>query len=210
MENEDLRSLWQEIHTADTSKSIPENIQTAIRLKHCRVISKILSGQKRKVWLYSVAFIVSLLLCVWDLTITTKLSLSLLTVTAFFLFSAFSEISRFCLLSQSADTVSIKESTYLIRRKLDRTKKISFAACLLFFYGTAIRFTIVFLNDYQALKEQSLILIVFVLILLVLPWLIKYQHSRQYKQYISSLEKSINSLGNIRFVVKEPLLGENK
>lgn len=197
MENEDLRSLWQEIHTADTSKSIPENIQTAIRMKHCRIISKILSDQKRKVWLYSVAFIVSLLLCIWDLTITTNLSLSLLTVTAFLLFSTFSEISRFRLLSQSADTVSIKESTCLIRRKLDRIQRINFAACFLFFYGTAVRFTIVFLNDYQVLKEQSLIiLIIFVLILLVLPWLIKSQHRRQYKQYLSSLEKSISSLGD--------------
>lgn len=194
MENEDLRSFWQEIHTEDTSKSIPENIQTAIRMRHCRIISKILSDQKRKAWLYFVAFIVSLFLCIWDLTITTKLSLSLLTVTAFLLFSAFSEISRFRLLSQSADTVSIKESTSLTRRKLARTQRINFVACLLFFYGTAIRFTIVFLNDYQALKELSLILIVFVLILLVLPWLMKYQHSRQYKQYLSSLEKSISSL----------------
>lgn len=194
MENEDLRSFWQEIHTEDTSKSIPENIQTAIRMRHCRIISKILSDQKRKAWLYFVAFIVSLFLCIWDLTITTKLSLSLLTVTAFLLFSAFSEISRFRLLSQSADTVSIKESTCLIRRKLDRIQRINFAACLLFFYGTVIRFTFVFLNDYQALKELSLILIVFVLILLVLPWLMKHQHNRQYKQYLFSLEKSISSL----------------
>lgn len=204
MENDDLRSLWQEIHTTDTPKSALENIQKVIHMKHCRIISKILSSQKRKAWLYSVACIVLLILCIWDLTITTKLSLTLWTATAFLLFKTSSEINRFHLLTKSADTVSIKESTYLIRRQLNRIRRIDFAVYLFFFYGTAIRLTINFLNDYQVLKELTFILIAFVLILLALPWFMKYQHSRQYKQYLFSLEKSLRSLDDVEIAQSCP------
>ena len=82
----------------------------------------------------------------------------------------------------------------MLKKRLEQRINIDFIIYLIFFYGTALRFISMYFNHSDELKEVSFILILFVGILLVIPWLMRYQQKHRYRYYFNSLDKSRKQL----------------
>ena len=162
--------------------------------KHCNVISQTIHRQKILICLYTCFLAMSVATSIWDMCIIGSASLSLWTASAFLLFLLLSSIGHYQLLIRSADLYSIKDSGVMLRKRLRRRINIDFSIYLIFFYGTASRFIIQYFKDFEGLKELSFVLILFVCILLTIPWLMRYQQKHRYRYYLNSLAKSQNQL----------------
>ena len=192
MEEYNLKEFWQEIHTETEVK--PVYVREVIRKKHCSVISQTIHRQKILICLYTCFLAMSVATSIWDMCIIGSASLSLWTASAFLLFLLLSSIGHYQLLIRSADLYSIKDSGVMLRKRLRRRINIDFSIYLIFFYGTASRFIIQYFKDFEGLKELSFVLILFVCILLTIPWLMRYQQKHRYRYYLNSLAKSQNQL----------------
>ena len=192
MEEYNLKEFWQEIHTETEVK--PVYVREVIRKKHCNVISQTIHRQKILICLYTCFLAMSVATSIWDMCIIGSASLSLWTASAFLLFLLLSSIGHYQLLIRSADLYSIKDSGVMLRKRLRRRINIDFSIYLIFFYGTASRFIIQYFKDFEGLKELSFVLILFVCILLTIPWLMRYQQKHRCRYYLNSLAKSQNQL----------------
>ena len=192
MEEYNLKEFWQEMHTETEVK--PVYVREVIRKKHCNVISQTIHRQKILICLYTCFLAMSVATSIWDMCIIGSASLSLWTASAFLLFLLLSSIGHYQLLIRSADLYSIKDSGVMLRKRLRRRINIDFSIYLIFFYGTASRFIIQYFKDFEGLKELSFVLILFVCILLTIPWLMRYQQKHRYRYYLNSLAKSQNQL----------------
>ena len=192
MEDNNLKECWKEIHTGTEIK--PMNIKEVIRKKHCRTISQTLRRQKTLISLFAILLAFSVAASIWDTIIMGSASISLWAGSAFLLFLLVSAIGHYQLLTRSADTYSLKESGAMLKKQLERRINIDFIIYLIFFYGTASRFIIQYFKDFEGLKELSFVLILFVCILLTIPWLMRYQQKHRYRYYLNSLAKSQNQL----------------
>ena len=192
MEEYNLKEFWQEIHTETEVK--PVYVREVIRKKHCNVISQTIHRQKILICLYTCFLAMSVATSIWDMCIIGSASLSLWTASAFLLFLLLSSIGHYQLVIISADLYSIKDSGVMLRKRLRRRINIDFSIYLIFFYGTASRFIIQYFKDFEGLKELSFVLILFVCILLTIPWLMRYQQKHRYRYYLNSLAKSQNQL----------------
>lgn len=192
MEDNNLKELWKEIHT-DTEQK-PVNIKEVIRQKHCKKVSQTLRRQKKLICLFAIILTIDVAVIILDIAIMGSASLSIWTGCAFTLFLLLSSIKHYQLLTRSADTYSVKASGIILKRQLERKINIDFIIYLLFFYGTAARIIILYINDYDELKEISLIVITIVSLFLLIPWLIRYQQKHRYKYYFNSLDKSRKQL----------------
>ena len=177
MEENKLKEFWDEVHTDIEISRV--DIKEVIHKKHCNVISRMLRRQKTLIVLFAIFLIVSIAASVWDMTIMGQPSLSLWTGSAFLLFLLLSSIGHYQLLIRSADLCSIKESGAVLKKRLEQRINIDFIIYLIFFYGTALRFISMYFNHSDELKEVSFILILFVGILLVIPWLMRYQQKHR-------------------------------
>ena len=93
-------------------------------------------------------------------------SFPLWVVNIFLLFILFSVIWGYRLFIKSADLCSVKESGIILKKQLERKMHFDFIICLVFFYGMAIRFIIMYLNQFDELKEMSYILVFFIVLFL--------------------------------------------
>jgi hypothetical protein len=118
----------------------------------------------------------------------------------FFLIRTTSVINRFLVLTKTANGLTVKESVLLFRKKLKRIKIIDFASYLIYFYTLAIWSTCSYMKDIGGVKNLfwsnafQVLMLVVIIILLVIPWLIKYQHNQSYKELYSSLNDSADFL----------------
>lgn len=192
MEERNLREFWNEVHTKTETSSI--DIKEVIRKRHCNVISRTLRRQKTLIGLFAAFLTASVTASTWDMVIMGGASLSLWTGSAFLLFLLLSSIGHYQLLTRSADLYSVKESGMVLKKRLERKINIDFIIYLIFFYGTAIRFIIMYLSNSDELKGISFILILFAAILLTIPWIMRYQQKHRYRYYFHSLDKSRQQL----------------
>lgn len=188
MEDNNLKEFWKEIHAETESK--PVDIKEIIRKKHCTVISRILRRQKILICLFAVFLTLSVATSTWDMVIMGRASISLWSISAFLLFIFLSGIGHYQLLTRSADLYSVKESGMILKRKLERRINLDFIIYLIFFYGTAIRISIMYFSSFDELKGISYILILFVAIFLTIPWLMRYRQKYRYRYYFNLLDKS--------------------
>ena len=198
MEKEDIKLMWQKMNLADTSSS-EVNIKEIIKKSHSEIILKTLNMQKTKMLVYSSFLIIYTSLMVYAFIIL-KLNLSIqsvipLSLTGLFLFTkTIFEINGFRLLQSTKSDIAIKESILSFKQKLNHVKMIEFIFTLIYCYGWAIGIIWVVINDFNGLiKSLQPLLIFLILILLIIPWYIKYFHP-QYKNLYSSLDKDIESL----------------
>ena len=188
MEDNNLKKFWKEIHAETESK--PVDIKEIIRKKHCNVISRTLRRQKILICLFSLFLVLSVATSIWDTVIMGRASISLWSISAFLLFIFLSGIGHYQLLTRSADLYSVKESGMILKRKLERRIDLDFIIYLIFFYGTAIRISIMYFSSLGEWKSISYILIFFVGIFLVIPWLMRYLQKYRYRYYFNLLDKS--------------------
>jgi len=208
MDKTELKSMWDNAHF--TSQDIiydKVSVEKAITLNHCKAISKILSDVKLKILVSTMILIIyiglmvyafvylDLDLFVYSLVPLTLAGLFILTITT-------SEIIRLIVLEKSADNMSVKESLLFFRKKLDRIRKIDFLSYLVFLYLFTALIVYSYLTDIGGIKNLSWdneilpvpLLGIIILMFLVIPWFIKYQHNQRYRNIYLDLNKSTSIL----------------
>ena len=200
----DLISVWHEIH-AENQVDFKVNIKEIEGVKHSKIVAKVLFDQKLKAVLYTVFFFVYLCLMI-DAFICLKLKLSVnslipLSLAGLFIFiKTTSEISRFRILNKTTDNMTIMESAIFFRKRLNRIGTTDFISHLIFFYFMATGTTIIYLKDIGGIKnlfkgnEMTTLITFLIILLLFIPWFLKYQHNKTYKRLYANLTDSLNFL----------------
>ena len=204
MDNNELKAMWQDVHsTCHENDRI--NMEDVKGLNHSKIITGIISDQKLKILLYSIFLAIYGVLMAYafvylglHISIYSKMPLSVAGL--FILIKLTSEIYRYIALTKTADNKSISESLQFFQVELNKIKKIDFLSGLIFYSSFAIGTTLVYLKDIGGIKNlpnsaNSLpFLTVLILMLLFVPWIIKYQHNQRYKKLYESLSESSDFL----------------
>ena len=210
MDKDDLKSIWRDAHyTKSDSHFSEECLEKTLALKHSRVISKSLLDVKIKVLLYVLILIIYVGLMIYafvylrlNLSVNSLVPLSLVGI--FLLITATSEIVRLLVLTKTADNLSLKDSLLVFCKKLKRIKTTDFIIYMVFFYLSAILIIYNYLTDIGGVKNLSWgneivplpLLVILILMLLSVPWFIKYQNNRRYKKLFLNLKESAHQLND--------------
>jgi hypothetical protein len=211
MDKNDLKSMWHDAHYTKNESTFPKDfLQATIALKHSKAISKSLLDIKLKVILYALILLIYAGLMIYAL-VFLKLSLSVnslvpLTLAGIFLMTtASSEIVRLLVMTKTADNLSIKDSSLVFCRKLKRIKTTDFVIFVIFFYLSAILLIFSYLTDIGSISNLSWssgivpapLIGILILMLLSIPWFIKYQNNRRYKKLLSDLNETVHQLRDL-------------
>ena len=210
MDKIDLKSMWQDAHYKKLENNFSkDSLEKTMALKHSKAISKSLLDVKLKVILYTLICIIYIGLMIYAF-VYLKLSLSvnslvpLALVGIFLLITATSEFVRLLVLTKTADNLSLKDSLLVFNKKLKRIKTTDFIIYLVFFYLAAFLITFNYLTDIGGGKNLSWsteivpvpLLGILILMLLSVPWFIKYLNSQRYKKLFSNLMDSVHQLND--------------
>jgi hypothetical protein len=208
MDKNDIKSMWHEAHnTSDEIIIDKESIEKAITKTHSKTIFKTLLDIKLKVFVFTLILAIYVGLMLYAL-VYLGLNLSVyslvpLTLAGFFLLiKTTSEIVRLLVLTKTADNMSVKDSLLFFRKRLNRIKKIDFISYLVFLYLSSILIIFNYLTDIGGVKNLSWghevlpvpLLGILILMLLLIPWFIKYQDNRMYRKLYSNLNESARHL----------------
>jgi len=211
MDKNDLKSMWYEAHNTSVEIIIDKvSIKKTITMNHSKAISKTLLDIKLKVLVYTLILVIYVGLMLYALVyLGLNLSIySLIPLTLaglFLLIKTTSEIIRLLVLTKTADNMSVKESLLFFRKKLNRIKTIDFISYLVFLYLSSILIVFNYLTDIGGVKNLSWdnevlpvpLLGILIIMLLLIPWVIKYQHNRRYKKLYSNLNDSAGFLDDV-------------
>jgi hypothetical protein len=210
MDKNDLKPMWHDAHHKNSEIDFSEaSIEEVLNMKHSKVILKTLSDVKLKVVLYALIFIIYIGLMTYAfLYLKLKLSVNSIIPLAlagiFLLMSATSEFVRLLVLTRTADSFSLKESIVVFCKRVKRIKTTDFIIYLAFFYLSAVLIIFNYLKDIGGVKNLSWDTVIvpvplsgiLVIMLLSLPWLIKYQDNQRYKKLFSELRESAQQLND--------------
>lgn len=206
MENDDLKSMWQEIHTENPDNRYNRiNIEGLTGRNHSLILTKVVTDVKWKIAGYCLGLIIltGLMIFAWGylkLNLSVTSAIPFLGSGLYLLIQASKEIIRLNVLTKSAENCSVKESLIFFRRKVARMKIIDFLSYLIFFYLSAIWVIYLDLKDIGGIKnivtgnEIQPLIIIFLFLLLAIPWFMKYQNNHRYKKLFSDLNSSANYL----------------
>ena len=210
MDKNDLKSMWRDAHyTKSESNFSKESLEKTMALKHSKAISKSLLDVKIKVLLYALIFLIYIGLMIYafvylrlNLSVNSLVPLALAGI--FLLICATSEIVRLLVLTKTADNLSLKDSSLVFYKKLKRIKTADFIIYLVIFYLFAILIIYNYLTDIGGVKNLSWhneivplpLLGTIILMLLSVPWFIKYLNNRRYKKLFSDLNESVRQLSD--------------
>jgi hypothetical protein len=210
MDKNDLKSMWRDYHyTKSESNFSKESLEKTMALKHSKVISRSLLDVKIKVLLYALIFLIYVALMIYAF-VYLRLSLSvnslvpLALVGIFLLVTATSEFVRLLVLTKTVDNLSLKDSSLVFCKKLKRIKTTDFIIYMVFFYLSAILIIYNYLTEIGGVKNLSLgneivavpLLGILILMLLSVPWFIKYLNNQRYKKLFSNLMDSVHQLND--------------
>lgn len=195
-----MKLMWEEIN-ARNSFDEKKNIEEVIRKKHCKAIAEILYGQKLKCWVYVCVLVIFAGLMTYAFGYLglhlSFISIVPLVLAGLFLFiKTVLECSRLWILVSRSDDQPLKESARLFRQKLERIKIVDFLSALVYCYGWAIAIICILVRDHEGLKELSVFVVILILLLLSIPWLIRYQHNKRYKDIYTNLNQSTDFFNN--------------
>jgi hypothetical protein len=210
MDKNDLKRMWLDAnYTKCENIFSDESLEKTIGLKHSEAISKSLQDVKLKAILYVLLFFIYGGLMIYAL-VYLKLNLSLrallpLAIAGIFLIiTATSEFVRLFVLTRTADNLSLKDSLSVFCRKLKKIRTIDFTIYMVLFYLSAILIIISYLADIGGFKNLSWsneivplpLLGVIILMLLSVPWFIRYQNNRRYRELFSKLNELSQQLND--------------
>ena len=200
--------MWHEAHNA-IDEIIFNKVSTekAITMTHSKIISKTLLDIKLKVFVFILilANYVGLMLYAFvylGLNLSVYSLVPLTLAGLFLLIKTTTEIVRLLVLTKTADNMSVKDSLLFFRKRLNRIKKIDFISYLVFFYLSSILIIFNYLTDIGGVKNLSWgnevlpvpLLGILILMLLLIPWFIKYQDNQMYRKLYSNLNESTRYL----------------
>jgi hypothetical protein len=208
MDKYDLKSMWHDAHpTKQGTNSDKANFEKSLTMNHSNAVCKILSDIKLKVTAFSLILLIYIGLMFYafvylGLNLSVYSLVPLASAGLFLLYNTTSEIIRLSIMKMTADTLSVKESMIVFRKKLDRIKTIDFISYLIFFYLSAILIIFNYLTDVGGINNLSWnneflplpVLGILILILLLFPWFIRYQHKQRYKNLYSNLNEAARLL----------------
>ena len=206
MENIDLKTMWRNAHIKRQVK-MGESATTEemIKMNHCQTIAKVISDIKLKIISYSALTAIDIGLLYYALVyLGLHLSLSsilpLVVVGIFLLIQTIIEINRLIVFKRNTDNLSIKESLICFRRKLNQMKANDFLSYLILLYLSAIWIVSGYIRDIGGFQNLSVtnamqfFILFLILMLLLIPWFIKYQNNQRYKKIDSDLRESTKLL----------------
>jgi|ERR1035437_7610342 hypothetical protein len=210
MDKNDLKSMWQDVHYTKSENNFSnESLEKTMSMKHSKAISKSLLDVKLKVLLYTLIFLIYVGLMTYafvylrlNLSLNSLVPLALVGI--FLLVTTTSEFVRLLVLTKTADNLSLKDSLSVFCKKLKRIKTTDFIIYLVFFYLSAILIIFNYLKDIGGVKNLSWdtgivpvpLLGLLVIMLLSVPWFIKYQNNQRYKKLFSNLKESVQQLND--------------
>jgi hypothetical protein len=210
MDKIDLKSMWRDArYIKNESNFYIENVEKIMALNHSKSISKSLLGVKINVLLYVLIFLIYVGLMIFafaylrlNLSVNSLIPLALVGI--FLLITATSEIVRLLVLTKTADTLCLKDSLLVFGKKLKRIKTTDFIIYMVFFYLYAILIVYNYFTDIGGVRNLSWgnnivpvpLLGILILMLLSVPWFIKYLNNRRYKKLFSNLTDSIRQLND--------------
>ena len=210
MDKNDLKSMWQDVHYTKSENNFSnESLEKTMSMKHSKAISKSLLDVKLKVLLYTLIFLIYVGLMIYafvylrlNLSLNSLVPLALVGI--FLLVTTTSEFVRLLVLTKTADNLSLKDSLLVFCKKLKRIKTTDFIIYLVFFYLSAILIIFNYLKDIGGVKNLSWdtgivpvpLLGLLVIMLLSVPWFIKYQNNQRYKRLFSNLRESAHQLND--------------
>jgi len=209
MDKIDLKNMWTEAH-AKIQENIYDDVtfSKTLKMNHSKIITKVLSDLKLKIVGYSLLLLIFIGLMIYALAyLGIHLSANTLVLFSFigifFLIRIASGINRLLVLTKTSNNLSVKESICFFRKKLIRIKTVDFLSYLFYFYTLAMWSICSYIKDIGGFKHiffgdafQTLLMII-IIILLSIPWLIKYQHNRRYRKLYSNLNNSSNFLEDV-------------
>jgi hypothetical protein len=210
MDKNDLKSMWRDAHYMKNENNFSkESVEKTMALNHSKSISRSLLNVKIKVLLYALIFIIYVGLMIYafvylrlNLSVNSLIPLALVGI--FLLITATSEIVRLLVLTKTADNLSLKDSLLVFGKKLKRIKANDFIIYMAFFYLSAILIIYNYLTDIGGVKNLSWnnnivpapLLGILILMLLSIPWFIRYLNNLRYKKLFSNLRESAHQLNN--------------
>jgi hypothetical protein len=206
MDKIDLKHMWNDLHVGIHDNFYDEvNFRKTLKMNHGKSINKVLSDFKLKIIGYSLLLVLFAGLMIYslvylDLHLSEYTLLLFSFIGLFFFIKIILGINRLLVLTKTANTLSVKESVIFFRKKLNQIKMVDFLCYLIYFYSLAFLSSYGYIRDIGGIKNlfvwnafQTLMLFV-ILILLFIPWLIKYQHSLNYRALYTNLNDSVNYL----------------
>jgi Na+/proline symporter len=206
MENIDLKRMWQKAHLQSHENISKEaDIEEIIRMNHSKNTAKVLFDIKLKIISYSALTAIDIGLLYYALVyLGLNLSLSsilpLVVIGIFFLIQTTIEINRLIVFTRNTDNLSVKDSLLYFRRKLNQMKTNDFLSYLVLSYLLAIWTIRGYIRDIGGFQNLSVtngtqfFILFIILILLLIPWFLKYQNNLTYKKIDSELRDSVNML----------------
>lgn len=202
--------MWQNAHFSNGFNDFDKiSIEESITMNHCKAITKILSDVKLKitVWISGLIIYIGLLFYAFiflGLSLSWYSMVPLILAGLFIIIMTTSEISRLFILKNSADTLSVMESLLFFQKRLNNMRMVDFILNLAFLYLFIILIAFNYLSDIGGIRNLSLpneyvpmpFLAFLIVLLLLTPWLIKYQHNQKYKKIYSNLNNSIRILNS--------------
>lgn len=208
MDKNDLKSLWQNAHIK-SQENIYDNvmIEKIISMNHSKTISNVLIEVKARIAVHSFALIILIGLMIYalvylDLNLSINSIIPLSLAGIFLLFRTITEIINLLILNKSTNNLSVKASMQFFRERLKKIKTIEFLSALILLYTLAIWITIGYIYDVGGVVNLfnpgtfQPVLMIFILILLLIPWIIKYNYNQRYKKIYSDLNDPANQLND--------------
>lgn len=208
MDKNDLKSLWHDAHNSNQEIIYDKvKIEKSISMKHCKAISKIISDVKLKILFSAIGLFIYIGLMLYafvylDLVFSINSIIPLALAGLFLIFITTSEIVRLLILTKTADNMSVKESLLFFRKRLNRIRTFDFLSYLVILYLSAVLVIVNYLSDIGGVKNLSFrneviplpFLLFFILMLLFMPWFIKYLHNQRYRKIYFELNNSVRIL----------------
>ncbi len=208
MENIDLKTMWRNANSKYQGEmSKYANIEEIIRMNHSNATAKVLFDIKLKIISYSALTAIDIGLLYYALVyLGLHLSLSsilpLVVAGIFFFIQTIIEVNRLIVLARNTDNLSVKESLICFRRKLNRMKTNDFLSYLILLYVAAIWILWGYIRDIEGSQNLSgtnamqFFILFLILMLLLIPWFIKYQNNQRYRIIDSNLKESTKLLND--------------
>jgi hypothetical protein len=210
MDKNDLKSLWHDAHNSNQEIIYDKvNIEKSISMKHCKAISKIMSDVKLKILVSAMGLVIYIGLMLYgfvylDLVFSINSIIPLALAGLFLIFITTSEIFRLLVLTKTADKMSVKESLLFFRKRLNRIRTFDFLSYLVILYLSAVLLIVNYISDIGGVKNLSFrneiiplpFLLFFILMLLLMPWFIKYLHNQRYRKIYFELNNSARILND--------------
>ncbi len=208
MDKNDLKSLWLDAHNSNQEIIYDKvNIEKSIILKHCKAIAKIISDVKLRILVSAMGLVIYIGLMFYafvylDLVLSINSIIPLALAGLFLIFITTSEIVRLLVLTKTADNMSVKESLLFFRKRLNRIRTFDFLSYLVILYLSAVLVIVNYISDIGGVKNLSFrneivplpFLLFFILMLILMPWFIKYLHNQRYRKIYFELNNSARIL----------------